>query len=47
MVVGDGGVSGEEEGVGKIVATSETGSLEVEDGGDEEDAVEGDAFVDY
>ena len=46
VVVGDGGVGGEEKGVGEVVAFDEAGGLEVDDGADEDEALEGNAAFD-
>jgi len=46
VIPGDGGVGGQEEGVGQVVAAVEAGGLVLQDGGDEDDAVAGDAAVD-
>ena len=44
VIPGGGGVAGEVEGVGEVVAFTAPDGLEVEDGGDEHDAVEVDAM---
>src|SRR5207248_11601623 len=46
VIPGDGRVGREEEDVGQVVAAGEARRLEVQDGRDEDDAVEGDAVLD-